>query len=379
MLADRPRLTDRVLPLGRAFALGGLFNAVVAPVLFDSLAQYPLAIVLACRALPVLEGLDGARVLPLEEGDEGARLGRAGDRRRGRGVGAGGGADERCRRQRRRPLIVFGLALGIVFNLLRRTSRRDRRDPPPAAPMPEDEVDAPIARGWSFFGIYKVEADGAYHTIHDGTTVHGVERVGPERRYASYYNVASPVGQLFRAMGDDPRPPAQRTAIVGLGAGGAGHHMPGGRALDVLRDRPDSGRHRARPQAVHLLRPAPAATTSSSATAAVARCPPRPVRPDHDRRVHLRRRPRPPADARGAVIYLGRLRPDGVLLFNISNRFVDFEPVLGNWPATCGCARHRHLKVTDARADRRWDSSTWAVMARDPAILERLGWRACHW
>jgi hypothetical protein len=33
--------------------------------------------------------------------------------------------------------------------------------------------------------------------------------------------------------------------------------------------------------------------------------------------------------------------------------------------------------VNKAQAERRWDSSTWAVMSRDPAIFRRLGWRAC--
>jgi SAM-dependent methyltransferase len=77
-------------------------------------------------------------------------------------------------------------------------------------------------------------------------------------------------------------------------------------------------------------------------------------------------------------LYLQRLRPNGVLLFNISNRFVRFEPVLG------GLSRDLHvpcaikqLRVNDAQAARRWDSSTWAVMTRDPALLKRLHWRTC--
>jgi hypothetical protein len=77
-------------------------------------------------------------------------------------------------------------------------------------------------------------------------------------------------------------------------------------------------------------------------------------------------------------LYLDRLRPGGLLLFNISNRFVDFEPVLGNLAVDlrlrCGIER---LRVNDAQAERRWDSSTWAVMTRDPALLRRLGWRGC--
>ncbi len=78
------------------------------------------------------------------------------------------------------------------------------------------------------------------------------------------------------------------------------------------------------------------------------------------------------------TLYMKRLRPGGLLLFNISNRFVDFEPVLGNLAGDlrlrCGIER---LQVNDAQSERRWDSSTWAVMTRDPALMKRLGWRAC--
>ena len=48
---DRPepaRLTEFYFWLSFGGMLGGLFNALVAPVLFDSIAEYPLVLVLAC-------------------------------------------------------------------------------------------------------------------------------------------------------------------------------------------------------------------------------------------------------------------------------------------------------------------------------------------
>ena len=36
--------------------LGGIFNALVAPVIFDRVVEYPLALVLACLVAPGLEG-----------------------------------------------------------------------------------------------------------------------------------------------------------------------------------------------------------------------------------------------------------------------------------------------------------------------------------
>ena len=108
-----------------AGALGGLFNAVVAPVLFDSLAEYPLAIVLACAlyparrssarrcssssalekatkvldwVAPVLVGVGVALALEaVQTSDADASVGAR--------------------------AVVFGLALGIVFNFARRPLR----------------------------------------------------------------------------------------------------------------------------------------------------------------------------------------------------------------------------------------------------------------
>ncbi|HWC26903.1 MAG TPA: hypothetical protein VG474_09995, partial [Solirubrobacteraceae bacterium] len=52
---DRPAataLTGFYLAIALGGALGGAFNAIVAPAVFDSLLEYPLAVVLACLCLP---------------------------------------------------------------------------------------------------------------------------------------------------------------------------------------------------------------------------------------------------------------------------------------------------------------------------------------
>lgn len=390
LAADRPhasRLTEFYLWVAAGGALGGLFNAIVAPVIFDSLAEYPLAIVLACALYP---GPEKQRPTVLEFFTRSKKPTRVLDWVAPVLIGVGvaialnavqtsdadGSVGARA--------IVFGLALGIVFNFARRPLRFGAAIAAIflAATVPEGTGIDVIARERSFFGIYRVESDAAFHTIHDGTTVHGVERVGPgPPAPLSYYNVAGPVGQLFRAMGNEPGRPAERTAIVGLGAGGmACYARPGERwtfyeidptVADIARDpklftylRDCPGRYdieigdgrksleRARPGQYGLI------TIDAFTSDAVP--------------VHLLTR-------EALSLYLERLRPGGLLLFNISNRFVDFEPVLGNLAhdlrLRCGIER---LRVTEAQSDRRWDSSTWAVMARDPGVLDRLGWRACR-
>src|SRR5439155_12466769 len=57
---DRPpteHLTEFYLWLAVGGALGGVFNALIAPVIFHSVAEYPIAIVLACLVMPPREPL----------------------------------------------------------------------------------------------------------------------------------------------------------------------------------------------------------------------------------------------------------------------------------------------------------------------------------
>ena len=57
----RTRQADRLLPLrGARGVLGGVFNALVAPLLFDFVAEYPIALVLVCLLRPEWESEPGA-------------------------------------------------------------------------------------------------------------------------------------------------------------------------------------------------------------------------------------------------------------------------------------------------------------------------------
>jgi hypothetical protein len=64
---DRPptrHLTEFYLWMSVGGVLGGLFNALVAPVIFNGIVEYPLALVLACLLTPTLKGEKGTRLGP---------------------------------------------------------------------------------------------------------------------------------------------------------------------------------------------------------------------------------------------------------------------------------------------------------------------------
>ena len=219
LAASKPpaaRLPEFYLWLALGGALGGAFNVLVAPLLFTTVLEYPLAVVLACALRPALAGAgdppDGSRArrddvlypaalaaaliaaaLLLEEG--GWMLGVA-----ALSVGA-----TACFAMRTRPLrFALAVAALLVFGAV-------------AASGGSDVVE----RKRSFFGVHKVIRDadhGAYQLIH-GVTVHGTQLAAPEMRRTptDYFYWDGPLGQLFRFLDGDARP--RRVALVGLGAG----------------------------------------------------------------------------------------------------------------------------------------------------------------
>lgn len=65
---DRPptrHLTQFYLLMSIGGVLGGLFNALLAPVIFPDIIEYPLALVLACLLIPPLEGEKPTQLGPL--------------------------------------------------------------------------------------------------------------------------------------------------------------------------------------------------------------------------------------------------------------------------------------------------------------------------
>ena len=80
------------------------------------------------------------------------------------------------------------------------------------------------------------------------------------------------------------------------------------------------------------------------------------------------------------AIYMRKLAPGGIVMFHISNRYVDLEPVLANLTADAGLAALvEDYEPGDESGEHNW-RSTWAAVARDSSDLGLLdaedGWRA---
>ena len=388
LAADRPdpaHLTEFYLWVALGGAIGGVFNAVIAPLVFPGLVEYPLAIVAACLLRPnppkkrpdFLEFFT-RRAAPTRWMDLGAPLLLGGFV--ALALWGSTGTDAALR-------VIAGFALGLTVNMARRPLRFALAlgavfVAVTAVGLGRDHT---LERSRSFFGVYHVDSvhGGRVHELFSGTTLHGSERFGAgPPRPLSYYAPAGPVGQAFAEL---PRRATENSAAIGLGSGSlACYERPGGSFTFYEIDK----------DMVRIAR-----DTRLFRFLSDCAVKPRVVLGD-GRRSLERVRPRSHgvifvdafnSDAipvhlitKEAVrLYLTRITPGGALLFNLSNRYLNLEPVLGNVARdlglTCRIERY-HPTAADKRKG--YDRATWAILSRSNRDLGKLDgdgrWRACR-
>jgi hypothetical protein len=226
LAADRPsvgRLTDFYLMMSLGGVLGGLFNALAAPLLFNGAVEYPIALVAACALCPRVKAGKS----------NGNRWGLLFDFAWPAGVGLLAWGMPRVVAAMAGPDAISWhmLALGIaVMATALAISRRWRFVAALAILFLVAGTD--VGKGQvlltrrSFFGIHRVvrNPDGPFNDIYHGTTVHGRQFVDPNtgmpirpRVALTYYSQTGPIGQIFtQALGTYP---AKRVYVVGLGVG----------------------------------------------------------------------------------------------------------------------------------------------------------------
>jgi len=383
---DRPparRLTEFYLLISLGGALGGVFNAIVAPALFDSLAEYPIVLVLAALCLPkrtprippgpYARWLDLA--LPLAIGTVVALM-----------VFLIGLAEADA--QRYGKMFAFGMAAGVAVNFIRRPLRFGLSVGAivlavALASAPDEQE---LHRERSFFGVYRVTAaeGGDLHRLMHGNTTHGSQDLSPgnERTPASYYHPGSPIGQVLSAM---PSSVTARAAIIGLGTGSIACYSEPGERWTFYEIDPAVERIARDPRLFTYLRACPGEfdVVIGDARLRLSRAA--------DRRYGLIMADAFSSDAvpvhlitrEALALYRSKLREHGIVAFNVSNSYVDLEPVLGNLARDAGMA-------CVAQEDREsgedgipeTDASDWVVMARRTrdlgAVASDPRWQDCR-
>jgi SAM-dependent methyltransferase len=361
---ERPpvdRLTEFYLLISVGGVAGGLFNALLAPLLFDALLEYPLVLVLSLlaarlppplgrRVFGLLVGMTPAALAFMALGAAGSLLVKAGILGTWTPVPAialllAAGAVYRRALPFAR-VLLGGLVLYVALLPLLRPALHAER---------------------TFFGTHRVaEADG-WHLLSHGTTVHGAQSRDRDQagEPATYYHRDGPAGDIMAT-----RSPTDRMAFVGLGTGAlAAYAEPGQSAtffeIDpaVVRIAQDttlfSYLNRSRGEIRIVLgdgRQTLALEPSASFDLIVLDAFTSDAIP-----VHL-------LTLEAVEMYLERLRPRGILAFHVSNRYVDLEPVLGR--VAQALELEGRVRFDEGDGTRARNGSRWIVLAES---VEALG------
>ena len=229
----------------------------------------------------------------------------------------------------------------------------------------------------SFFGVYSVQdkGKGARILVH-GTTMHGVQNLGSperERMGTTYYAPQSGVGL---AMAAAPRifGGQARIGIVGLGAGTlACYAQPGQRWTFYEIDPVDIAIARDPKQFTFLSRCLPGVPVDlGDARLTLERAPPKAADllaidafSSDSIPIHLLTR-------EAFAVYRRHLTDRGLLLVHISNRFLDLEPVVAAAATEGWHARLRHYRPDEKQAADNHTASLWVAMSPSRETLAKL-------
>jgi hypothetical protein len=365
-------LTQYYLLIAAGGALGGVFNALIAPVVFNSIVEYPIALILAClMALPLGAwgpALDRTRLAAillviLPAGIAGVGLQALDLTSTNPWVGWiwVGVPLAACALLIPRPrLLASGLALLMAVTALR--------------PDPWGEV---LFVDRTFFGVVRVyhSTNKRWHQMFHGTTRHGVQATEPTLRGVPtmYYHPNSPIGEFIGSRWEDPG--FERCAIVGLGVGTlAAYGRPGQEytfyeidpIVAAIASAPDLFTYLSDSQASIRIELGDARLRLAEAPEAYFDLIVLDAFSSDAIPVHLITR-------EALEMYMARTRSRGVVAFHLSNRYLDLLPVVS------AAARDLGLTVvtrTDVPVDDQQtvgiSASVWMLVARGEEGIEGL-------
>lgn len=218
LAAARPapaRLTEFYVWMSLGGALGGAFNAIGAPQLFNGVYEYPLALVLAALTRALLAAPERRWPRPLDLVVPGLVVALLAG-------GAATGFDLRSWPA----VVLLGLLVPAALGLYALKERPWGFALGLAAVLGLLQVIKPgpglLAQHRSFFGTYRVNLDrsGEFQVFVHGTTIHGAQAVDPARAAEPllYFAKDGPLGHALAAR--QAERPQMHIGIVGLGIGG---------------------------------------------------------------------------------------------------------------------------------------------------------------
>jgi hypothetical protein len=364
-------LTEFYLWLSVGGVLGGLFNALAAPLLFNALVEYPLVLVLACLLQPPVPGID---------------VDRRGDWLWPILLGAITSVFVLLTQNliaEPSPLSL-GLAFGIPFFVAYLFKNRPLRFGLGiaglflASLLHASVHGRTLERERDFFGVHRVtqSRSGTFIELVHGTTVHGMQRVAPSRtrKPLSYYYPTGPAGQVLQMFPEMGVP--KQVGIVGLGAGSLAGYAKTDQEWTYFEIDPAVIRIANDPRYFTFLSDCP---TKLQVVPGDARLQ---LASAADGQFGLIVLDAFSSDAiplhlltrEALVLYRAKLADNGVLLFNISNEYLDLRTVLADLAADLGmtCLVQDDLDLSDEEREDGKSASQWVALFRSTADVGPL-------
>jgi hypothetical protein len=241
----------------------------------------------------------------------------------------------------------------------------------------------------SFFGVVRVthDPDLNVHRLFHGTTLHGQQSLEKSlaREPSTYFTRSGPIGQVFEWLEPRLDQSGSQVAILGLGAGTLASYARPEQKWTFYEIDPVVARIAGDPRYFTYLRDCRAESIDVILGDARLR-----LREASDGAFRLIVLDAFSSDSlpvhllsREAIrLYRSKLAPNGVLAFNLSNRYLDLGPVLGRQAADAGLACRIGYDLTISPQEKRAGKqpSIWAVMTESEGDLLELAsdprWRA---
>jgi hypothetical protein len=382
------RLTEFYLLISVGGVLGGIFNSLIAPVVFSTVVEFPIALILAALLLRLSkpqEPVTKASNATARRNDLLAPLAL------GLSMAAVITIKSHIAIRQSRPLevgfyiLLFGCSMVWCLSFGKRPLRF-------AAGLVALAVAGSLYHGAygefllkerSFFGVLRVANDpgGKLRYFFHGAIAHGIQSLDPSRSREplGYYTKSGPAGSILRATqakvyhGSAGEITPSRWGVIGLGAGAMACYMQPGESLTFFEIDPAVYRIAAdRRYFTFLDQCAPTAKIVLG-----------------DARLKLRDMPDGGYDLlvvdafsgdtipmhlttrEALALYIRKLAPGGILAFHISNDHLELAPIFGALARDAGlvCLIDDDRLLTHEQFDQGKFASQWVVMARNRVDL----------
>lgn len=358
--------------------LGGVFNALIAPAVFTHVIEYPLVLGIAVLIRPLASDTLGVRKRwTLAAGAALTLLAVVIMLTRNAGM-----IDLP-------PRVVVALLGGVPVLLCAGVMLYRRGEIAGLAVVTLLAASPMLLRGKSsiyrertFFGVHEVIAIGDSHTLFHGTTAHGkqVRTNDATRRIATtYYHASGPACDVFKMMRETERD--GDVAMIGMGAGTLAAYGRAGQRMTFYEIDPAVARIAQDDRLFSFLR-------DSQASVRVVLGDGRIMFAADEQPVDLIVLDAFSSDAipvhllttEAFAMYAQRLKPEGVILVHISNRYFNLVPELAVVAREMGwaCRVRRDPLVTEKQRAEGKQESSWMMLARSEADFGLLA-RVSMW